>query len=278
MRFTVMTPTFNRAHTLKGVYESLCQQTFRDFEWLIVDDGSTDGTSDLVASWNASFPIRYVWKPNGGKHTAMNAGTSLAKGEFVLFFDSDDRCTPNALERFDYHWRHVPDPSRFASVSCLCCTPGGAIIGDAYPADCADVYNFADQIRYRKYERWGINRTDILLEFPFPEEERYVSESLIWNRISRKYAARFVNEPLRIYEPNPSGIFQNAIALRISSPKSTLLYYKELVLSPAPILQRMRAAINFCRFAGLTVLSRPRFDSRSDGERAGGSAAKSGRA
>jgi glycosyltransferase involved in cell wall biosynthesis len=263
MRFTVLTPTFNRAHTLGQVYESLCAQTFRDFEWVIADDGSTDGTRELVATWKPFFPIRYLWQPNRGKHTAMNLGVANSAGEFVLFFDSDDRCIPGALERFDYHWRQIPDPSRFANLSCLCCRPDGSIVGKPYPEDCIDVYGFADQLRYRTVERWGINRTDVLREFPWPEDERYAPEGLIWNRISRKYAARFVNEALRIYEPNTGGISATVTRLRVASPRTTLLYYRELTLSPAPFLLRVRGALNYCRFAVTTLFRRQKLRSGS---------------
>jgi glycosyltransferase involved in cell wall biosynthesis len=256
MRFTVLTPTFNRAHTLGMVYESLRVQTFRDFEWIIADDGSTDDTENLVSSWKPFFPIRYLWQRNRGKHTAMNLGVSEARGDFVLFFDSDDRCIPTTLERFDYHWRQIPDPSRFANLSCLCRQPDGSIVGKPYPADCVDALTFAEQLSYRSCERWGINRTDVLREFPWPEEEHYAPESLVWNRISRKYAARFVNEALRIYEPNASGIARNVTRLRISSPKTTLTYYRELALSSAPALLRVRSAINYLRFAGIWVVRR----------------------
>jgi len=249
LRFTVLTPTYNRIHTLGKVYESLCEQTFRDFEWIIIDDGSTDGTRDLVASWKPSFLVRYFWKANGGKHTAMNRGVAEASGEFVLFADSDDSFKANALERFDYHWKRIPDPSRFANLSCLCCRRDGSIVGPAYPADCVDAFSYADQLRHRAVERWGINRTDILRQFPWPEGERFVPEGLVWNRISRQYAARFVNEALRIYEPGPDGLASNSTALRATSPRSTLTYYRELALSPAPVLYRLRAAINFGRFA-----------------------------
>lgn len=259
MRFTVLTPTFNRAHTLGYVYESLCVQTFHDFEWIIVDDGSTDGTAELVAAWKSFFPIRYFWKPNGGKHTAMNLGVAEANGEFVLFADSDDRFKAEALERFDYHWSQIPDPSRFANLSCLCCRPDGSIVGRPYPSDCVDAFSFVDQLRCRSAERWGINRTDILRKFPWPEGEPFVPEGLVWNRMSRQYAARFVNEALRIYEPNSSGLSKSSTALRIASPKSTLLYYRELALSPAPILLRLRAAINLARFAVITAKQKLRW-------------------
>ncbi len=251
-----MTPTFNRRHTLEGVYQSLCAQTFRDFEWIIVDDGSTDKTGELVERWKAFFPIRYVWKPNGGKHTAVNLGVSLAEGEFVQIFDSDDRCTANALERFDHHWRQVPDTSRFANVSSLCCTTDGKVIGETYPADYVDAFTFADQIRYGKWERWRMDRTAVLREFPFPEGEPFVPEGLVWNRISKKYAARFINEALRIYEPRADSLSQKIFLLRVLSPKATLAHYSELALSTASVQIRLRAAINFCRFAVISMAPR----------------------
>src|SRR2546423_7154708 len=120
MRFTVLTATYNRAHLLPRVYESLCAQTFRDFEWVIVDDGSTDGTRELVSSWHEDFPIRYFWKPNGGKHTAVNLGVQEAAGQFIVILDSDDRLIPDTLERLDYHWKQIPDPRQFAFLVCLC--------------------------------------------------------------------------------------------------------------------------------------------------------------
>ena len=90
--FTVFTPTYNRAATLARVYESLQRQTFTDFEWIIVDDGSTDETAELVQQWRSesSFPIRYIWQPNQGKHVAFNRGVELARGELFLPHDSDD--------------------------------------------------------------------------------------------------------------------------------------------------------------------------------------------
>ena len=103
--FTVFTPTYNRAHTLSRVYKSLADQTFKNFEWLIVDDGSTDGTKVLIEKWTeeASFPIRYFYQENQGKHIAHNLGVKKARGELFLSLDSDDTCVPEALERFNYH-------------------------------------------------------------------------------------------------------------------------------------------------------------------------------
>jgi glycosyltransferase involved in cell wall biosynthesis len=257
MRFTVLTPTYNRSNTLGRLYEGLCAQTFRDFEWVIVDDGSTDSTRELVSAWQPTFPVRYFWKPNGGKHTAMNMGVAEARGEFVAFIDSDDCPVPGALERFDYRWRQIPDPARFSTCTALTCAPDGTARGKPFPGEYIDAFSFADQFRHRgAIDRWGINRTDVLREFPFPEGERFVPEGLVWNRMSRKYFARFFNEPLLIVYPSTDSLTRRMVDLRASSPKATLTYYRELALSPAPLRFRLRGAVNFCRFTAIAAKRR----------------------
>lgn len=97
---TIFTPTYNRAYRLPNLYKSLQEQTCKDFEWLVVDDGSTDNTSKLFEQWQAeenSFPIRYFKQPNGGKHRAINRGVKEAKGELFFIVDSDDTLSSNAI-------------------------------------------------------------------------------------------------------------------------------------------------------------------------------------
>ena len=97
---TVFTPAYNRAVTLPRLYESLLRQTCFDFEWLIIDDGSSDDTSRLIHSFTGEgkFPVRYVYKENGGKHTAHNLALEEAEGEWFLCVDSDDTLAPDAVE------------------------------------------------------------------------------------------------------------------------------------------------------------------------------------
>jgi glycosyltransferase involved in cell wall biosynthesis len=204
--FTVFTATFNRAHTLHRVYTSLAQQTYLDFEWLVVDDGSTDNTSKLIDDWmvEASFPIRYFQQENRGKHIAFNRGVELAEGELLLVLDSDDGCVPQALERLKHHWDHIDDQkrARFSAVTALCADQDGNLIGDPFPQDVMDSDPLELRYRYKvRGEKWGFQRTDILRRYPFPEDLRqtYVPEDIIWNKIARKYKTRFVNEQLRIY-------------------------------------------------------------------------------
>ncbi len=205
-QFTVFTPTYNRGHTLHRVYESLAAQTFRDFEWLIVDDGSADDTCRCVSHWieQADFPIRYLWQRNSGKHVAFNRAVREAKGRFFVPADSDDRFVPTALERFLFHWNTIPESRRreFTGVACLCMTERGDVIGDQFPFDPTDSDSLEISYKYKvRGEKWGFHRTDVLRQFPFPEIPGvgFVPEGIVWNQIARKYKIRFINEALRIY-------------------------------------------------------------------------------
>ena len=203
--FTVFTATFNRANTLPRVHASLAQQTFRDFEWLIVDDGSTDGTRELVETWLAEpeFSIRYAHKPNGGKHTAWNTGVDLARGQLFLSLDSDDACTPDALQVFHDAWQSI-DPRRreaFTGVCSLAMDPNGDVVGDSFPQDVFDSDSNTLRFKYHpRGDKWGFHRIDVAREFRFPEYEglRFVPESIVWGRIANHYQERFINKALLV--------------------------------------------------------------------------------
>ena len=204
--FTVFTSTYNRAHTLHRVHDSLRGQTCRDFEWLIVDDGSTDGTRQCVEGWQrgADFPIRYIWQENQGKHVAFNRGVREARGALFVSLDSDDACVAEALQRFKEQWEAIPQSERhrFSGVTCLCLDQFGRPVGTRFPQDVMDSDGL--QIRYRHKvsgEQWGFHRTDLLRQFPFPEDvkRRYIPEGLVWARLARVYKTRFINEALRTY-------------------------------------------------------------------------------
>ncbi|MHB1934966.1 MAG: glycosyltransferase family 2 protein [Acidobacteriaceae bacterium] len=254
-RFTIFTPTYNRAHTLPQAYDSLKAQTFRDFEWLIVDDGSSDETAHLVRRWIADneFSIRYIYQPNQGKHVAFNRGVSEANGELFLTLDSDDTCVPHALERFHHHWESIgiQDRHKFSGVTCLCMDSKGHVVGSSFP-NVLDSDPVTMETRYRiTGEKWGFHRTEILREFPFPvlSGERFVPEGLIWNRIARDYKIRFINEPLRQFEILPDGLSSSILKIRVNSPRGARLYYREYLEFSLPWRNKVRAAINYMRFS-----------------------------
>ncbi len=193
-------------HTLHRVYESLAAQTYRNFEWLIIDDGSTDNTYELVENWKkeANFPIRYYWQENKGKHVAFNKGVKEARGEFFLPLDSDDACVPEALERFKYYWDSIQPNQKqlFSGICALCRDQNGKLVGDRFPFDIMDSNSLEIHYRYKvKGEKWGFQRRDVLLRYPYPEAKgvKFIPEGIVWNRIAKLYKIRFVNEMLRIY-------------------------------------------------------------------------------
>ena len=215
--FTVVTPTYNRAHTLGRVYSSLCEQSFQDFEWVIVDDGSTDNTRSMVMKWQqeASFPIHYMWQKNQHKKTAFNRGVQKANGELVVALDSDDSLDTNALYSMANVWSEIPlhERPRFVAITGLCARPDGHIVGDMYPRDVVDATSLDMTFKYHvKGEKFGCLRTDVLLQFPFPEEiAGFVPESLVWRAIARAgYLTRFVNQVFRVYHDSTDSLSSQA--------------------------------------------------------------------
>ena len=263
-KFTVFTATHNRASTLPRVYASLKAQTFRDFEWLIVDDGSVDNTKDLVEQWQkeADFPIRYFYQENQGKHIAFNRAVEIAEGKLFLPLDSDDACVPEALERFWYHWNNIPNHLRkgFSGVTCLCQDENGNLIGDEFPQDIMDSDELEMKHEFKvKGEKWGFHRTDVLKRFPFPDLPKVglIPESIVWDAIASRYKKRFINEPLRIFY---SAVYRaDRFTTRIKQNPSSYafgrrLYHKEnlnkyigwAIYDP---LDFLRSAVNYVRFS-----------------------------
>ncbi len=206
--FTVFTPTYNRSWALHRAYESLMAQTYHDFEWLIIDDGSTDNTHELVAAWRkvSPFPIRYFYYTNQGKYVTYNIATNKAQGRLFVCLDSDDRCVPESLERFKYHWDQLSalEQSQLAGIECSSQDPVGRPVGTPYPASPMVASYAAMRQQYRVIgEKWSALRTEVMREFPFPEFPdaivKYVPLDVVWSRLSEKYPIWHVEEPLRIY-------------------------------------------------------------------------------
>ena len=237
-QFTVITPTYQRARTLPRAAGSLARQTLHDFEWLVIDDGSTDGTDRLIERLAAElpFPVRYHWQPNGGKHRALNHAAALATGDLVVVLDSDDECVPEALERLAVHWSAIPEADRraYSGVTCLVQDQHGRLVGDPYPCDVMDSDGLTIRYRHRaRGERWGCLRRDVLRAFPFPEPDgiRYIPESLVWDAIAETYRTRFVNEILRVYHRGEPDQLTAASARRGQASGLLLLYAHNLGLS-----------------------------------------------
>lgn len=256
--FTVFTPTFNRAATLPRVYASLKEQTFRDFEWLIIDDGSTDQTSNLVAEWTneRALNIRYVGQEHAGKHVCTNVATQMARGRYIATLDSDDWYVPTALETFAQIWASIPplDYNDFSGVVGLCATPSGSLIGTPFPQDVLDTTYVEAITRYRvSGDKAGCGRVDVDRAFPFPviEGENLVTEGIVYRRMSRHFRLRCVNQILKIVDYQPDGISANARELSLANPLTARLsFFEELqdssLLRPWALA---RCSANFVRYS-----------------------------
>jgi len=217
--FTVFTPTFNRENTLHRVFDSVKKQTFKNFEWVIIDDGSTDNTRKLVDKWikQANFPIRYYFQKNHGLNYTLNKGISLARGELFLYIPSDDSFKKNALERLLYHWNSIPKEKRntFVGVTGLCEDQNGKLVGSEFPKDIFDSNSLESKIKYNiQGEKWGFQKTEILKNYKFPVITKpikiFVPEGIVWNKIAKKYKTRYINETLRIFYTDSEDSIQNS--------------------------------------------------------------------
>ena len=250
---SVFTPTYNRASLLSRLYDTLILQTYKNFEWIIVDDGSKDNTKEVVNSFVAErkIDIHFVQQENGGKHRAINTGVSLAKGELFFILDSDDVLPENALELVTETFQPIKHDISFAGVSGIDGTFDGCIIGSGLLDDSIDC-NSVD-IRY-KYHVTGdmkeVFRTSVMKEFPFPdiEGEKFCPEALVWNRIAQKYKLRYFNKIIYKVEYQPEGITSNIVKVRMKSPITSMMCYAEMLELNIPFKDKLKAAINYWRF------------------------------
>jgi glycosyltransferase involved in cell wall biosynthesis len=206
--FTVFTPTYNRADALARPFGSLMAQTSRDFEWLVVDNASTDATADLVEGWRASapFPIVFIRNPeNLGFARSWNRAVEAARGELFVYLRSADELAPTALERLASHWAAIPPARRagFTGVTGLVSDEHGVLIGHPFPEPVMDSDAREIYYRYRmRAETFGCNRTDVLRRHPMPEIDGYIGpvpQSMLWRQIARTHRMRYVNDVLRIF-------------------------------------------------------------------------------
>ena len=233
MRFTVLTPTYNRGHLLGALFESLCRQTFHDFEWVIIDDGSADDTKQIVEQFQQKepfFPIIYYKQENGGKHRAWNKGIELASGELVFGCDSDDYLTDDALEITDRVEKTIPseEKKRFAGVCGLKGYKTGEEIGESFVhqnmMDMTYLERFKNHVSGDKSE---VFYRKVWENYKFHEfdGEKFLTEATAQFRMAEDgLKTRFFNEIIKIAEYLPNGLTSNSRRLFEDNPKGWGLY------------------------------------------------------
>jgi len=256
---SILTPTYNRGKLLLPLYESLKNLTFEDFEWLIVDDGSEDDTEQYALSWiahniqNAEFPIRYIKKSNGGKHTAINRGVREANGELILILDSDDTLPADSLATIAQYYEQCKGYKDCAGVCGLMAHHDGQLIGTGFPKE--PMYESALQFRYAEKgnvtgDLLEVYKTSVMREFPFPEieNEKFCPESLVWNRIANKYKLFCFNKVVYYRDYLEGGLTSKIVRIRMNSPIASTMTYAEMLDYNISLKWKIRSAINYWRF------------------------------
>lgn len=232
---TIFTPTYNRKENLKNLYESLINQTFKNFEWLIVDDGSTDGTEEYIKNLKSksNININYIYKSNGGKPSAYNVALEHAIGDIFLCCDSDDVIAKDALIRINEDFQKNADNDEICGAVYLksFISDSNNVVGTKFPVD-GMVSSYYDI--YSKYKVSGdklfVFKTKIAKQYSFPiiDNEKFIPEALLYNRISKHYNFICFNFIANYVEYLDSGYSNNYFELVKKNPKGNVLYFKEL--------------------------------------------------
>lgn len=190
IRVTILTPTYNRAYILPKLYESLIYQSSKQFIWLIVDDGSNDNTKKIVEKFNTDdFLIKYIYKKNGGKHTAINLGMKYVNTDYTFIVDSDDYLVNNAIELINGWIEEIEGMPKFAGIAGIKVYDGKDYkkIGQ-FPKGCEYIDCLNSERKQKKLlgDKAEIYKTELLKQNPFSEyqNEKFIPESVIWNRFS----------------------------------------------------------------------------------------------
>lgn len=250
---TIVTATYNRAYTLSRLFESLLKQTSLDFEWVVVNDGSTDETDALLKEFQSRtiFPMKVIRQKNSGKHVAINSGVGVSSGEWIFFVDSDDALTVDAVEVFNamsvddkavdtvgYCFRRQYFTGKVVGLPCNGLATEHTVMT---PSDAANFYG--GDLAY-------IFKRGALMKHPFPvfEDEKFVPELLVWNRVSDEGLVRFFsNKALYLCEYLADGYSANFSSMLRRNPLGFGLYYKHQIVREKSIARKVKCLVRYCQ-------------------------------
>lgn len=259
---TIITPTYNRASNLINLYETLKAQTNSCFEWLIVDDGSTDDTEQVVQEFLAEqqVVIRYLKKENGGKHRALNAGIAMIESKLTFIVDSDDYLPDDAVETILLYYDKYKSAPNLCGYSFLRCFEDGSV-NTAYFKKDEEIASYRD-VRINGNiggDKAEVFYTSILKQFPFPEYdgEKFLPEDLVWMQMSGPYQMVHINKCIYIGEYLDGGLTKTGRAMKIYSPRGmmhrSLVYLNDSGVYLKVKIKMMILYIVYGKFAGISA-------------------------
>lgn len=236
MKITVFTPTYNRAYIIENLYRSLQRQTFHDFEWLVIDDGSSDNTRSLFKTWiqdENPFTIRYYYYENSGKPAEINRALDLAAGELFFTVDSDDLLMPNALALIDKWEDTIPKDGSFCAFAGSHGNMNGAPTNPIFNQHWVDATFFdRDPLcpNFIGYDRPWVFYTEIHRKYKYPSfhGEKFITEAVAWNRMAHDgYRIRCFNDVIYLWEHQEDGYTNSIASVFLRNPRGYALWQKE---------------------------------------------------
>lgn len=245
---TVLTTTYNRDKLLKRLYNSLCNQTEKNFNWLIVDDGSTDNTKIAINKYmqEKKLNIKYIYQTNSGKHIAINRAVKIVDTPLVFIVDSDDYLTENAIERINNYYYKYKEYKGLCGFSFLRKYTNGEINNKKFPKnEMIESYIDARINRNIAGDKAEVFYTHCLREFPFPEykNEKFMSEAVVWIKMAQKYKMVHINEAIYIGDYLEEGLTKNIRKHKITSPLGYMDYAKALMSKNCNIKAKVKGII-----------------------------------
>ena len=244
---TVITPTYNRSEKLQDLFVSLQNQTSFNFEWLIVDDGSVDNTKECIDGFigKAKFNIRYTYKENGGKHTALNSGIPMIETVLTFIVDSDDTLVSTCMETIEFYYTKYKKDENVGVLSFLRISGKDGIVLKMPQEECVGSY-VEERIKAdRPGDMAEVFWTHALKEYPFPEfeGERFLSEDVVWIPLGLKYKTVFINKAIYCYDYLPDGLTRNDKIHKFASPLGSMLRGKMLMKKECGLKANGKGAI-----------------------------------
>lgn len=248
-RLTIFTPAYNRAHTIRRTYESLCRQTCKDFEWLVIDDGSTDNTKALIQSWikENKIPIRYIYQENQGMHGAHNTAYRNIITELNTCIDSDDYMPDDAVEQIIKQWKEKGS-EKYAGIIGLDQKENGEIIGSAFTEGEISTTLYGFYKRGGKGDKKQVYRTDVIKsypEYPIFKGEHYVGLGYKYQLIDQDYELLVLNKPLVVVDYQDDGSSRNMYRQYWNNPKGFAFIRKSDMCCAHSLKEKMRACIHY---------------------------------
>lgn len=253
---SIITPTYNRSILLKRLYESLVNQTSKNFEWIIVDDGSIDDTKKRVDAWisEKKVNIRYIYQNNQGKYIAHNNGVRNANGELCLCIDSDDYATESCVEEVLDYWNENYKDNH-AGIIALKSYSDNTTIGDKIPEGLKESTLFNISEKYKiDGDKALIYRTDILKQNLFPEfnEIKFIPECVVYDKIDQNYNLLTLNKNICICEYQQDGYSSNFQHLMLKNTVGFNIYYMQRIDMALNLYQKIIYAAKYHAFKWMT--------------------------